>query len=226
MASDQPASRTAADAEMPVEKGIGRLKRWAIIHKWSSLVCTAFLLVICFTGLPLLFSDEIDHWLEPRSYETLPASTPPVSLDRVVQMGQQLYPGQIISSIFIDDDEPQMYLWMAPSWAAVRANPASEHFIRFDARTAKILEQSKPMDEEPHAFMGVMLSLHRDLFAGLTGKLFLGLMALLFEAAIASGTVLSRPFTRRLDFGTGRRHRSPRLKWLYLHNLLGVVTLA
>ena len=30
---------------------------------------------------------------------------------------------------------------------------------------------------------------------------------------------------RKLDFGTVRRERSSRLKWLDLHNLLGVVTL-
>ncbi len=54
----------------------------------------------------------------------------------------------------------------------------------------------------------------------------MGLMALLFVAAIVSGIVLYAPFTRKLEFGTIRRDRSPRLKWLDLHNLLGVVTLA
>jgi uncharacterized iron-regulated membrane protein len=209
-----------------VSKRIRRLKGWALVHKWSSLVCTAFLLVICVTGLPLLFSDEIDHWLEPRSYDALPADTPTANLDQLTATGRQMYPGQIVSSIFVDDDEPQIYLWMAPSWAAVKADPRSQHFIRFDARTAKILEQSKPAAERRPTFMSVMLSLHRDLFAGLPGELFLGLMALLFVIAIISGIVLYSPFTRKLDFGTVRRDRSARLKWLDLHNLLGVVTLA
>jgi PepSY-associated TM region len=34
------------------------------------------------------------------------------------------------------------------------------------------------------------------------------------------------PFMRKHNFGTVRVHRAPRLKWLDLHNLLGVVTLA
>ncbi len=213
-------------AEERLAGGARRLRRWGFVHKWSSLVCTAFLLMICLTGLPLLFSDEIDHWLEPHAYETLPPETPAVNLDRVTATGRRMYPGQVVTSIFIDDDEPQIYLWMAPSWEAAKADRASEHFIRFDARTAKILEQSEPASERRPTFMGVMLSLHRDLFAGLAGELFLGLMAIFFVIAIVSGMVLYGPFSRKLGFGTVRRDRSARLKWLDLHNLLGVVTLA
>lgn len=34
---------------------------WSWIHKWSSLVSTAFLLLLCITGLPLIFHEEIEH---------------------------------------------------------------------------------------------------------------------------------------------------------------------
>jgi uncharacterized iron-regulated membrane protein len=73
--------------------------------------------------------------------------------------------------------------------------------------------------------MWVMFKLHVDLFAGLAGKLFLGAMGLLLLVAIVSGAVLYGPFMRKLEFGTVRRDRRPRLKWLDLHNLLGIVTL-
>ena len=43
--------------------------------------------------------------------------------------------------------------------------------------------------------------------------------------AVVSGVVLYSPFMRKLDFGTVRREKRPRLKWLDLHNLLGIVTL-
>lgn len=69
-----------------------------------------------------------------------------------------------------------------------------------------------------------MLSLHRDLFIGLPGELFMGMMALLFVVAIVSGVVAYGPFMRRLKFGTVRNERSSRLRWLDLHNLLGLVT--
>ncbi len=83
------------------------------------------------------------------------------------------------------------------------------------------------MIDEPNesGFMYLMLKLHTDLFAGLPGMLFLGFMGLLFVAAIVSGVVLYKPFMRQLDFGTAGRQR-PDLKWLDLHNLLGIVTVA
>jgi uncharacterized iron-regulated membrane protein len=56
------------------------------------------------------------------------------------------------------------------------------------------------------------------------GKLFLGFMGLLLLAAIVSGVVLYAPFMRKLDFGTVRHGRTARLRWLDLHNLLGIVT--
>jgi uncharacterized iron-regulated membrane protein len=93
--------------------------------------------------------------------------------------------------------------------------------VAVDARTAKVLAQ--PVFDE--GFMYVMLKLHVDLFAGLAGKLFLGLMGILLVTAIVSGVVLYAPFMRKLDFGAVRRDRSPRVKWLDLHNLLGAVTI-
>ena len=39
------------------------IKTWAWVHKWSSLVCTVFMLLLCITGLPLIFHHEIGHLL-------------------------------------------------------------------------------------------------------------------------------------------------------------------
>jgi uncharacterized iron-regulated membrane protein len=100
------------------------------------------------------------------------------------------------------------------------------HWIRFDAHTGQVLKQSKPFKEDGYTFLELMLQIHRDLFAGLPGELFLALMALLFVTAIVSGVTVYGPFMRKLDFGTVRGGRSPRLKWLDLHNMIGVVTLA
>jgi uncharacterized iron-regulated membrane protein len=70
-----------------------------------------------------------------------------------------------------------------------------------------------------------LLRLHVDMFAGLPGKWLLAFMGLLFVLAIVSGTVLYLPFMRRLKFATVRQDKSTRLRWLDLHNLIGVVTL-
>jgi len=202
------------------------LRRWFWLHKWTSLVCTVFLLVICLSGLPLVFREEIGDLLnDGLPYATVEPGTPNVSLDRLASQSRQMYPGETIISIFSDDDEPKIVVFMASSWEAYKADRKSVHWIRFDAHTAQVLKQSKPFDQDGPTFLGVMLNLHRDLFAGLPGELFLGLMALLFVIAIVSGIAVYGPFMRKLDFGTVRADRSSRLKWLDLHNMLGVITL-
>jgi len=73
--------------------------------------------------------------------------------------------------------------------------------------------------------MSAIRIFHRDMFLGLPGELFLGVMGLLFVIAIVSGIMLYAPFMRRLNFGTVRRIGASRVKWLDLHNLIGGVTL-
>lgn len=203
-----------------------KIKAWRLVHKWASLTCTLFLLLICLTGLPLVFREEINDYLNPPRYADVPASAPRASLDQLVADASRRYPGDIVASVFVDDDEPQVLVFLARSWEEFKNEPASRRFVRFDAHTGAVLEQSKPPDERQQTFIGLVLRLHSDLFAGLAGELFLAAMALSFLVAIISGIVLYGPFTRKLAFGAVRTDRSTRVRWLDLHNLLGVTTLA
>ncbi len=203
------------------------LRRWFFVHKWSSLICTAFLLVLCITGGPLVFREELGDLLDDAlPYASVPDGTPNISLDRVAETSRSLYPGEVILSISSDDDEPKIVVFMAKSWEQFRENRKSLHWIRFDAHTGQVLKQTRPFKQDGYTFLELMLQIHRDLFTGLPGELFLAAMALLFVVAIVSGVALYGPFMRKLDFGTVRAERSARLKWLDLHNLIGVVTLA
>ncbi|EJO28734.1 PepSY-associated TM helix domain-containing protein [Achromobacter marplatensis] len=199
------------------------IKTWYWIHKWTSLVCTIFLLIICLTGLPLVFHHEIEHWLDDaKPLSDVPANTPPANLDKLVASAKSMYPGEVIDYLFFDPDEPQVYVGMAKKPGD---GQVSGHAVRMDGRTGDVLLDGPPYTEDKFSFMGIMLALHVDLFAGLPGELFLGFMGLLFCVAIVSGVVLYGPFMKKLEFGTVRAARSTRLKWLDLHNLLGIVTL-
>lgn len=195
------------------------LRTWSWLHKWSSLVCTVFMLLLCLTGLPLIFHHEIGHLLgtEVEAPEMAPG-TPHVSLDRVLAVAQAKHPDRVVQ--YTSQDEEDTNIWFVT--LTPTPDPTDDfRSVAVDARTGEVLAQPR-FDE---GFMWIMFKLHVDLFAGLAGKLFLGFMGLLLLVAIVTGVVLYAPFMRKLAFGEVRRERSPRLKWLDLHNLLGVVTL-
>ena len=196
------------------------IKTWYLVHKWTSLVCTLFMLLLCLTGLPLIFHEEIQHATGtiPTPAE-MPADTPLAPVDKIVVAAEAAWPGQKVQYVSWDKHEPELAF---ASLQVPGAPPDEFSVVIADARTAEII--GKP--DINSGFMAVMLQLHIDLFGGLPGKLFLGLMGILLVTAIVSGVVLYAPFMRRLDFGTVRRARGIRVKWLDLHNLLGIVTVA
>jgi uncharacterized iron-regulated membrane protein len=199
-----------------------------LVHKWTSLVCTVFLLMLCITGLPLIFHDEIDAVTEDVPPFGVPgvgsSSNAPGLLPLDVMMAKALAarPGEVPVFMAFANDQPSMTITTAPR----SDSPSTEMTIQqFDRSTGK------PMGKKAGAgpaerVMHFLLELHTDMFLGLPGMLFLGAMGLLFTLAIVSGVVLYAPFMRKLPFGTLRTSRSARLKWLDYHNLLGVVALA
>lgn len=200
------------------------IKRWFWVHRWTSLICTLFLLLLCLTGLPLVFEEELDDWLSTDPpYTVVPKNTPMASLDNFVSQAQHRYPKDVVTYIYVDDDEPKVLVGMLPSYAS---EIKLTHYMEFDAHTAKMRKDVPPEGSQPQTFTGLMLSLHRDLFMDLPGELFVGLMGLFFVVSMISGIVLYGPFMKKLDFGTVRYGRSRRLKWLDLHNLLGIATAA
>jgi uncharacterized iron-regulated membrane protein len=200
------------------------IKTWFLIHKWTSIVCTAFLLMLCVTGLPLIFHHEIDELTEetPRfgmpgvgSSGDAPGLRP---LDEMLAKALAARPGEVPVFMAFDNDQPSMTITTAPR----PDSPAGDMTIQlFDRSTG---DKTGAVDES--GVMHFLLQLHTDMFFGLPGMLFLGLMGLFFVIAIVSGVVLYAPFMRKLDFGTLRTSRSRRVKWLDYHNLLGIVALA
>jgi uncharacterized iron-regulated membrane protein len=196
------------------------IRTWYLVHKWTSLVCTLFMLLLCLTGLPLIFHEEIEHATGtiPTPAE-MPAGTALAPIDKIVVAAEAARPGEKVQYVSWDEHEPDLAF---ASLQVPGAPPDEFSVVIADARTAEIIAEP----DINSGFMAVMLQLHMDMFAGLPGKLFLGLMGLLLVTAIVSGVVLYAPFMRRLDFGTVRRARGARLKWLDLHNLVGIVTVA
>ncbi|MFO0775519.1 MAG: PepSY domain-containing protein [Nitrospiraceae bacterium] len=199
------------------------LHQWYAVHKWTSLVCTVFLLLLCLTGLPLVFSAELGRLLgtlatmpEPLDRVGQGADSDSADLDAMIAEARARHPHDVVQFLSQEEDDPAWFVTMAPTAEA----EAASWMLQYDGRTGALLLDRPAQD----GILTVVFRLHVDMFAGLSGMLWLGAMGLAFAASVVSGVVVYGPFMRRLPFGTVRRGGSPRLRWLDLHNVLGIVT--
>ncbi|PVM94162.1 peptidase [Caulobacter endophyticus] len=191
------------------------LRAWSWVHKWSSLVSTLFLLMLCVTGLPLVFTHEIEEAVMHQPWTPAHPDGPRLSLDQVLETALSRKPGEVAAFMSFDVERPVVNV------TTVQPGKAGYSFQPIDQTSG---------DPAPsvagHPVMEFLLQLHTDMFLGLAGMLFLGAMGLLLVAALVSGVVLYAPFMRKLPFGTVRARKAARTRWLDYHNLLGAVTLA
>ncbi|HET8572974.1 MAG TPA: PepSY-associated TM helix domain-containing protein [Edaphocola sp.] len=194
-------------------------KRWFRWHKWTSLVCTLFLLMLCTTGLPLIFHEEIDNLLDQKEAAIIPPGGHKLTADSLVRIAEALHPGNYARYVYWDDERPNT---ITIDVADKPDAPVSHsHYVILNEYTGSLLGRVRT-----DGLMYNILQLHTDIFAGIPGKLFLGLMGILFLVSIVSGVVLYGPIMRNFDFGVVRKQKSRRLKWLDTHNLVGIVVLA
>lgn len=192
------------------------IKTWRFVHTWSSLIATLFLLLLCVTGLPLIFHEEIEHWGGSHESDVLP-NEPVPTVDAMAARALSAIPHGRVAFVVFDREHPEVTVGVTvtepdagqSTWASV-----------FDRRTGDLVIT----EPEGHGFMDVMLRLHTDMYAGQAGLYFLGAMGVLLAMAIVSGVVLYGPFTHKLAFGSLRAGRARRVYWLDVHNLLGIVT--
>ena len=199
----------------------GTIKIWYLIHKWSGLIPTVFLLMLCVTGLPLIFHDEIDIAMGADSANALtgePSAEGGLPLDRMLAAALAERPGEVPLFMAFSPDSPLLTVTTGPTPDAAGEDMS---LLFLDRASGASLG---PAPGNP--LMDFLLQLHTDMFLGLPGMWVLGAMGLLFVVALISGTVLYAPFMRRIAFGTVRTERSPRVKRLDQHNLIGIVALA
>ncbi|MFT3976921.1 MAG: PepSY-associated TM helix domain-containing protein [Sphingomonas bacterium] len=195
------------------------IRRWYLVHKWTSLVCTVFLLLLCVTGLPLIFHDEIDAMTRAPAVAAAAKPAPPPRLDDIVAKALASRPGEVMMFLSHDPDKP---IWYAITAPRVDSKEDEVHIAQFDARTGMLLK-APPLDT---GVMHFLLELHSSLLLGLPGEMVTALVGLIFLASLVSGVVVYAPFMRKLAFGTVRKMRSARVKWLDTHNMIGIVALA
>src|SRR5262249_53742031 len=155
------------------------------VHKWTSLVCTLFLLLLCVTGLPLIFHEEIDRALGQRAAPdpAAAASMPSLSLDRLIEIARKERPDEAVRFATAVPGEPLWNMEMGPSVASRKLSA----IVTVDARTGRIMRVG---DRVRSPAMQFIKDLHTELLMDQSGMLFLGAMGLCFVASIVSGVVV------------------------------------
>jgi uncharacterized iron-regulated membrane protein len=173
--------------------------------------------MLCVTGLPLVFTHEIEHVLMEKAWTPARPDGPKLTLDQVLETALARKPGEVPAFMSFDEDRPVVNV--------TSVQPGGKAGVY----SFQPIDQTSGDPAPPvagHPVMEFLLQLHTDMFLGLLGMLFLGAMGLLLIAALVSGVVLYAPFMRRLPFGTVRASKRARTRWLDYHNLLGAVTAA
>lgn len=174
--------------------------------------------MLCLTGLPLIFHEEIDALLEKETVVKVPPGAQQRPLDSLAVIAANMYPSEQVRYIFWDpEDRNKIMFDVSP---APDAPPEKSKYVVLNAFTGEVL--AKPTTD---GLMDIILKLHTNMFMGIGGKLFLGIMGMLFVIAIITGIVLYGRIMKKFDFGMVRKYKSKRLHWLDTHNLIGIVTL-
>jgi len=135
------------------------VKWWSLVHKWTSLVCTLFLLMLCLTGLPLIFHDEIDDFFQSEvSARELPADTPQAPLSKLIDTAKARYPARFVQVLNWDQDRANvvnvfLFFFSVP--------PPGNRVLKlaFDSRTAELIQE----DAQEGGVMRTSRVIHRDM---------------------------------------------------------------
>jgi uncharacterized iron-regulated membrane protein len=145
----------------------GAIQGWFLVHKWASLVCTVFLLMLCLTGLPLIFHDEIDALTQDTPRLGMPrvgsSSEAPglLPLDTMLSKALAARPGEVPVFMAFDNEQPSMTITTAPTPDAPGSAMTIQVWDRSTGQPVRQIQES--------GVMHFLLELHTDMFLGLPG---------------------------------------------------------
>lgn len=199
------------------------------IHRWTSLICVLLFLLLCLTGLPLLFKEEINEWNQlrpPENPQPLSYATLWQGLEQGIQTIQADYPQKTIKTISAKADKGDLIFRLqdlADKKHPSAANTAKEVQLAYHVQTQTFTDQSTLSLKYPalQDCLQLLSSLHVRLGLGREGMLFLGFFCLLSCLSLLSGCWLYAPPLRKLAAGMLRNH-SRRIFWSDWHKLTGL----
>lgn len=185
------------------------------IHIYLGIFVAIHFAVFALSGLALLFKDEIQgHSSE--SSTIIPRVQLAERYDAVLTNALQAYPHDRPLALFPDEDNENVLHARLGIDGATKLRGSRR--LAFDLTSAKQVSNETKRD----GFFDWMLILHRELFLGSNGKIYLGLVGLAYVFMLLSGFFIYGNFMKGRRFGDIRQARVPKL--VDLHKFVGVTT--
>lgn len=179
-------------------------------HKWCGLFVALHFVLLSLTGSLLLFREEITG--ESHEHGAVPALEAQKILDHTLMISPTSRP---LSLTLKNEDVIEMRL-------GVNDSPLYRESHRFYFSPQG---QSVEFSSQKPDWFDWVLRLHRELLLGSKGKIYIGLIGILYSFTLLSGFLIYGPFHKKLGFGEIRRHSSRTLS-SDLHKYLGIVCLS
>lgn len=199
------------------------MKYWYKIHKWASLICAVFLLSMCASALPLIFSREMAAFNQvsvPVASEASLADLTKLSVGKQAEAVLERYPGYKLRAVYLYHERHRNIF-------SLQSQDKDNEYARLDLNTGQFIERSNEQVryEIIPKFIEFAYRMHVDMYLGSFGRNLFGTMCGLSVVALISGIWLYAPFMKNISFGTIRSsHR--RIYWMDWHKLLGIATLS
>lgn len=177
-------------------------------HRWLGYFLSAHLILLFLSGIILVFRAELSP-LRP-----LPSKTStPLTLGDIAALSQEQNPNDRLLALSVNDDDPMLVTARMGQDGSTRFSGSKR--ILFDRRSGRV-----EAPKEKNSILDTILVFHREFLLGFYGKLYVGVIGILFVLSLLSGLLVYGP-TTKLEFGAIRRGFSKSLTWIDAHKFLG-----
>lgn len=183
------------------------------LHRWTGLFMALFLIVAGLTGSVLVFSEELDEWLNPELYSVEPRQRM-LTPDEIIAIVEQLVPGGSANMLLDLQRRPDKAVVVFVSPGAGSSLGFDQVFV--DQYTGRVLGtrlRAENIPDRAHV-VPILLRIHNAiLIPDPWGPWLMGGVALLWTANCFVGLYLTLPTRARRFFATWKSAWRIRRTW-------------
>lgn len=186
------------------------------LHVYVGVFVAVHFTIFALSGLFLLFKAELQGEAAGDSRPLTPWETS-IFYERALANANASYPNDRALALYPDDNDPNLLHLRLGENGATKLRGARK--VTFNAETGRELKEAA---SPAKGFFDWLLLLHRELFLGSWGKIYVGFVGLAYVFLLISGFYIYGSFMRGRSFGELRAKLIPRL--LDFHKSAAAVT--